>query len=408
MSLLENFIRYVKIDTQSDDTVETNPTTQKQFNLGNLLVEELHNIGIDNAYIDEHCYVYAFIPSNTSSTKTVGLIAHLDTATEMSGKNVNPQIIDNYNGEDIVLNKEQNIIMYAKDFPKLKNQIGKQIVTTDGTTLLGADDKAGIAIIMEVVKNIVENKNLPHPNIIITFTPDEEVGMGTNSFNYDYYAKYGCDFAYTLDGDEIDTLNFENFNAATAKVKVNGAAIHPGSAKGKMINSIHLAMEFHSLLPVDMVPSKTEKYEGFNHLNDFTGSVEETTLTYIIRNHDMKKFREQIEMFHQINDFLNFKYGDGTFELTVTDSYYNMRELVLQRPEVLEYAIKALTRHKIKPELEPIRGGTDGARLSFSGIITPNLGTGGGNYHGKYEYASITDMNKMVSIVIELLKIITE
>ena len=408
MSLLENFIKYVKIDTQSDDTVEVNPTTKKQFDLGNLLVEELHSLGISNAYIDEHCYVYAFIPSNTSSTKTVGLIAHLDTATEMSGKDVNPKIIDKYDGSDIILNEELNIIMSPNEFPKLKNQIGKQIVTTDGTTLLGADDKAGIAIIMEVVKEISLNKELPHPNIIITFTPDEEVGMGTNSFNYDYYEKHNCNFAYTLDGDEINTLNFENFNAASAKVKVKGSAIHPGSAKGKMVNSMHLAMEFHSLLPVDMVPSKTEKYEGFNHLTEFSGTVEESVLYYIIRNHDMKKFREQIEMFHQITDFLNFKYGLDTFELTVNDSYYNMRELVLQKPEELEYAIKALTRCKEKVELEPIRGGTDGARLSFSGIITPNLGTGGGNYHGKYEYASITDMEKMVKVVIELLKIITE
>ncbi len=408
MSLLENFIKYVKIDTQSSDEGITNPTTQKQFNLGNMLVDELKSLGIENAFIDDHCYVYGFIPSNTDSNESIGLIAHLDTATEMTGDNVKPNIIEKYDGKDIILNKELNIVMSPKDFPSLNNQVGKTIITTDGTTLLGADDKAGIAIIMEVVKIINEDPSLPHPNILITFTPDEEVGKGTDSFNYDFYEKHNCKMAYTLDGDEINTLNFENFNAASAKVIVHGKAIHPGSAKNKMVNSIHLAIEFHSMLPVDMVPSKTEKYEGFNHLNDFEGSVELTTMHYIIRNHDMKKFREQIEMFHQITNFLNFKYGDDIFELVVNDSYYNMRELVLQSPKVLEYAIKALTRKGLTPELEPIRGGTDGARLSFSGIITPNLGTGGGNYHGKYEYASITDMNKMIEIVIEILKIITE
>ena len=336
MKKKNRFINYVKIDTQSVDDVPYNPSSKKQFNLGNLLVEELKSLGIDNAYIDEHCYVYAFIPSNTSASTTIGLIAHLDTATEMSGANVNPQVIENYNGEDIVLNKEHNILMKVSDFPILKKHKGQTIITTDGTTLLGADDKAGVAIIMEVVKEIMGNKDLPHPNIIITFTPDEEVGMGTHSFNYELYKKYNCKFAYTLDGDEIDTLNFENFNAASAKVTVNGKAIHPGSAKGKMVNSMHLAMEFHSLLPVDMVPSKTEKYEGFNHLTEMEGSVELTTLHYIIRNHDMKKFREQIEFFKDITTFLNKKYGENTFVTSISDSYYNMRELVLENPQVLE------------------------------------------------------------------------
>lgn len=408
MSLLENFIRYVKIDTQSAENVDTNPTTSKQFVLGNLLVDELHLLGIDNAYIDNNCYVYAFIPSNTKSDKTIGLIAHLDTALEMSGKGVRPQIINNYDGKDIVLNEEKNITLKIDEFPTLKSLIGQTIITTDGTTLLGADDKAGIAIIMEIITKIQKDKTLPHPNIIITFTPDEEVGMGTNNFNYDYYKMHNCPMAYTFDGDDVNILNFENFNAASAIVKVTGSSIHPGSAKGKMINSIHLAMEFHQMLPADMVPAKTEKYEGFNHLNNIVGSVEETKLFYIIRNHDMKKFREQIEMFHNITKFLNQKYGENTFETNITDSYYNMRELVLKNPEVLEYAIKALQREGFEPILDPIRGGTDGARLSFNGIITPNLGTGGGNYHGKYEYVSLDSMQKMVKIGLEILKIITE
>ncbi len=408
MTLLENFLKYVKVDTQSAEGIDTNPTTSKQFNLARMLVDDLHKLGIDNALLDDKCYVYAFIPSNTTCEKTIGLIAHLDTALEMPGKNVSPQVITEYDGSDIVLNNELNIIMKTEDFPNLKKLKGETIITTDGTTLLGADDKAGVAIIMSIVENIVRDKSIPHPNIIITFTPDEEVGMGTNGFNYSYYKEHHCNMAYTFDGDDIDTLNFENFNAASAIVKVNGKAIHPGSAKGKMINSIHLAMEFHQMLPIDLVPSKTEKYEGFNHLNNIEGNVEETKLHYIIRNHDMTKFRKQIEMFKDITVFLNKKYGENTFETTITDSYYNMRDLVLKNPDVLEYAVKALQREGLHPILEPIRGGTDGARLSFNGIITPNIGTGGGNYHGKYEYVSLNGMQKMVKIGLQILKIITE
>lgn len=406
MSLLENFIRYVKIDTQSQEGCDYNPSTKKQFNLGNILVEELKNLGVTNAYIDEHCYVYGFIPSNSESTKTIGLIAHLDTATEMTGCNVNPQIIEKYDGKDIILNKELNIIMSPNEFPSLTKYVGKTLITTDGTTLLGADDKAGIAIIMEVVKELSENPDIPHPNIIITFTPDEEVGMGTATFNYDYYKQYNCDTAFTLDGDEIESINFENFNAASATVTVKGKAIHPGSAKNKMVNSMHLAMEFHQMLPVDMVPAKTEKYEGFNHLNHMTGTVEETVMHYIIRNHDINKFEEQKKLFENVVSFLNNKYGEKFFNVEINDSYFNMRELVLKNSHGLECAIKALQKEGVQPTLEPIRGGTDGARLTFNGITTPNLGTGGGNYHGKYEYVCLDDMNKMVKVVIRLLDLI--
>lgn len=407
MDILERFINYVKIDTQSDEEITTNPTTKKQFDLGNLLVEELKSIGIGNAFIDEHCYVYGYLPSNVGSTKTIGLIAHMDTATELTGKNVSPKIIEDYDGKDIILNEEKNIIMKVSDFPNLKNKVHHTLVTTDGTTLLGADDKAGIAIIMEVILKLI-NSNYNYPNIIITFTPDEEVGMGTNSFNVDYYKEHNCTMAYTIDGGDINTLSFENFNAASATIKVQGKAIHPGSAKGKMINSMHLAMEFHQMLPVDLVPEKTEKYEGFNHLTNFEGSVENSTLHYIIRNHDMNKFREQIETFKTITNYLNNKYGKSTFITEIKDSYYNMKEMVLKQPEILEYAIKGLKRNKIEPEIEAIRGGTDGARLTFMGIVTPNLGTGGDNCHGKYEYTSITDMKKMVDIIIEIMNVVTE
>lgn len=407
MSLLENFIKYIKVDTQSSEEGSSNPTTNKQFDLGNLLVEQLHQLGLSNAFIDEKCYVYAYLPSNTQCDRTIALIAHLDTSSEMTGTNVKPKIIEQYDGKDIILNDALNIVMKVNDFPYLKELKGQTIITTDGTTLLGADDKAGIAIIMEIITQIMSN-NILHPNIIITFTPDEEVGMGTNGFNYQYYQDHNCTMAYTFDGDEIDTINFENFNAASVKIVVRGKSIHPGSAKNKMVNSMHLAMEFHQMLPVDMVPSKTEKYEGFNHLTDFSGTVEKTILHYIIRNHDMKKFEEQIEFFKNITTFLNQKYGENTFETTITNSYYNMRDLVLANPQVLEYAIKGLQREGIEPKLEPIRGGTDGARLSFMGIITPNLGTGGGNYHGKYEYVSLDGMQKMVKIGLQILRIITE
>lgn len=331
----------------------------------------------------------------------------MDTATELTGKNVSPKIIEDYDGKDIILNEEKNIIMKVSDFPNLKNKVHHTLVTTDGTTLLGADDKAGIAIIMEVILKLI-NSNYNYPNIIITFTPDEEVGMGTNSFNVDYYKEHNCTMAYTIDGGDINTLSFENFNAASATIKVQGKAIHPGSAKGKMINSMHLAMEFHQMLPVDLVPEKTEKYEGFNHLTNFEGSVENSTLHYIIRNHDMNKFREQIETFKTITNYLNNKYGKSTFITEIKDSYYNMKEMVLKQPEILEYAIKGLKRNKIEPEIEAIRGGTDGARLTFMGIVTPNLGTGGDNCHGKYEYTSITDMKKMVDIIIEIMNVVTE
>ena len=407
MSILENFLTYVKIDTQSDENVSVNPTTKKQFDLGNLLVKQLHELGVKNAFIDDTCYVYGFIPCNTESTKTIGLIAHMDTATELTGKNVKPQVIEDYDGKDIVLNKELNIILSPTEFPFLSKKLHHTLVTTDGTTLLGADDKAGVAIIMEVVKTLTTTTS-PHPNVIITFTPDEEVGMGTNSFNFDYYQKRNCQMAYTLDGGDINTLSFENFNAASATITLKGKAIHPGSAKGKMVNSIHLAMEFHEMLPAYMVPATTENYEGFNHLNNIEGSVEETKLHYIIRNHDMNKFRKQIDLFNSITEFMNKKYGQGTVNADIKDSYYNMKEVVLKHPEIIEYAIKGLKRNNIEPFIEPIRGGTDGARLSFKGILTPNLGTGGENYHGKYEYVSVTDMEKMVKVVLDILKIITE
>lgn len=405
MNIKERFLKYVSYDTQSCSTSGTHPSTSKQFELGKLLVEELHAMGISNAYIDEYSYVYAFIPSNCNSNKTVGLIAHLDTAEDASGKDIKPRTIDFYTGQPIVVNEELNIILDPKEFPRLNKQIGHELIVTDGTTLLGADDKAGVAIIMEAISSL---DMIDHPNIIVTFTPDEEIGEGTDKFNFEYYKEHNCTFAYTLDGDDPNIVNFENFNAASAAVVIHGKSIHPGSAKNKMINSIQVAMEFASMLPKYMTPENTEKYEGFNHLTGITGSVEESKMLYIIRNHDLNIFEGQKETFKDICNYLNKKYGEGTVELHIKDSYFNMKEKVTAHPYVLEYINEALVMSGLNPDTEPIRGGTDGARLSFSGIVTPNLGTGGGNFHGPYEYVDVDEMKTMVRVVHNLLQIISE
>ncbi len=405
MNIKERFLKYVSYDTQSSSTSGTHPSTSKQFELGKLLVDELHAMGISNAYIDEYCYVYAFIPSNCNSNKTVGLIAHLDTAEDASGKDIKPRTIDFYTGQPIIVNEELNIILDPKEFPRLNKQIGHELIVTDGTTLLGADDKAGVAIIMEAVSSL---DMIEHPNIIVTFTPDEEIGEGTDKFNFEYYKKHNCNFAYTLDGDDPNIINFENFNAASAVVTIHGKSIHPGSAKNKMINSIQVAMEFASMLPKYMTPENTEKYEGFNHLTGITGSVEEAKMLYIIRNHDLNIFASQKETFIDICSYLNKKYGEGTVEVKIKDSYFNMKEKVTAHPSVLEYVNEALIMSGLNPDTEPIRGGTDGARLSFSGIVTPNLGTGGGNFHGPYEYVDVDEMKTMVRVIHNLLQIISE
>lgn len=397
MSIKDKFLRYVSFDTQSDPHSDTYPSTEKQKELGAALVKELHDLGIKNAYMDEYSYVYATIDGSPGhKDKAIGLIAHLDTATEMSGANVNARVIENYQGDDLVLNEALNIILSPSVFPALKDCIGHDLVVTDGTTLLGADDKAGIAIIMELVEFIVKNPNFKHPTIRIAFTPDEEIGRGTDKFNVD---DFKVDFAYTLDGGKNDIINFENFNAASAEVVINGKSIHPGTAKNKMINSMLVAFEFHQMLPVFKNPAYTEKYEGFNHITEINGSVNQTKMEYIIRNHDSEEFKIQKQEFERIAEYLNDKYGENTIKLTITDSYYNMRDLVIKKPEILKIAEKAIKKIGLEPKFEPIRGGTDGALLSHKGIICPNLGTGGGNFHGAYEYASLTDMNKMVEIL---------
>ena len=407
MTLEKRFLNYVAIDTTADDTSSTTPSSTNQFLLADLLVKELKELGIENAYRDEFAYVYAYIEGNKKTDLTIGLLAHMDTSPDASGKDIKYRIIESYDGKDIVINKDLNMILSPNEYPELKSKTNHRLIVTDGTTLLGADDKAGIAVIMDIVQKI-KTGNYEYPNIIITFTPDEEIGQGTIKFNYKYYQDHNCHIAYTLDGDQINNINYENFNAASALITINGFSIHPGSAKNKMVNSMLLAMEFNSLLPSHMLPSLTENYEGFNHLTYISGEVSKTTMAYIIRNHNFDQFKEQKEFFVKAIEFMNNKYGANTFELELKDSYYNMKEIVMTNPSVLIAPTKALKRHNIDATFTPIRGGTDGARLTYSNIITPNLGVGCGNFHGPYEYADITDMNKMSDIVLTMLKIFTE
>jgi tripeptide aminopeptidase len=397
MGIKEKFLKYVSYDTQSDSHSETYPSTEKQKKLSMELVNELKALGIDNAYMDQYGYVYATINGTKGfEKKAIGLVAHVDTATEVSGANVKAQVVEKYQGGDIVLNEQLKMVLSPDAFPHLNDCKGQDIVVTDGTTLLGADDKAGVAIIMELAEYVAKNPSFKHPTIRIAFTPDEEVGGGTKYFNVN---DFKVDYAYTLDGDEINILNFENFNAAGAELTIRGKSIHPGSAKGKMKNSLLIGMEFQAMLPQFNNPAYTEKYEGFNHLSLMNGGVNETKMEYIIRNHDKNLFERQKEDFQKITDFLNYKYGEGTVTLKLKDSYFNMKELVMKKPQVLDLPTKAMKRLGIEPKFEPIRGGTDGATLSYKGIICPNIGTGGGNYHGPYEYASLTDMNRMVEVL---------
>lgn len=391
MKLQDRFIKYVKFDTQSAENSDTFPSTLKQHLLGEELVKELKELGIENAFKDNFGYVYGYLKGNKE--KTIGLIAHLDTALEVSGANVNPQVIENYNGEDIILN--ENFSINIKDFPFIKNFKGDTLITTDGTTLLGADDKAGVAIIMSLVSELI-NTNGNHPSIWVVFTPDEEVGNGALHFNYDLVK---VDFAYTIDGAAINSISYENFNAASAYIKINGVSIHPGDSKGKMINSIMVAKEFDNMLPVNARPEYTAKYDGFNHLLDIKGSVSLTEMAYIIRNHDNNLFEQQKDCFRKIAKYLNEKYGENTVELYLQDSYKNMKDLILPHPEVIELPKKAIAACGYTPESEPIRGGTDGARLTYEGVLCPNLGTGSYNHHGPKEFANVNEMEMMVKIL---------
>ncbi|PKK99337.1 MAG: peptidase T [Tenericutes bacterium HGW-Tenericutes-2] len=397
--LIERFLRYVKVDTQSDHETGTHPSTEKQKNLSRILVKELKDLGLD-AFLDDFGYVYTKINKNMEGAPAIGFVAHVDTSPDAPGKDVNPRIIDKYDGSVIQLNDK--LSMEPSKYPSLSRVIGEDIIVTDGNTLLGADDKCGVAEIMELVEYFVANPNEKHGDIYVCFTPDEEIGEGADHFNYDWFK---ADFAYTADGDEVGGIEYENFNAATAKIDFIGKSIHPGSAKNKMINALHLAFEFHSMLPVFLNPAITEKYEGFNHLTGLKGEVEKAHANYIIRNHDMKKFREQKNEFELIAKFMNEKYGYQAVELNITDSYFNMYEVIKDHMYVVELALQAVKNVGLTPFTKAIRGGTDGARLTYEGLICPNIGTGGYQFHGRMEFCSIDQMRKAVQVLIEIVKI---
>ena len=402
MEIKERFLNYVSFDTQSVENSQTVPSTSKQLKLGKYLVEELQSLGIENAKIDEYGVVYGTIPSNNNHQgDVIGFIAHMDTSPDASGKDIHPQIIKDYQGQKITLNEDKKLYLDPEQYPQLLHLIHHNLITTDGTTLLGADDKAGIAIIMQMVEYLHTHPEFKHNDIQIAFTPDEEIGCGSNHFDVKYF---NADYAYTIDGGDIHIVEYENFNAFSAKVNIHGRSIHPGSAKNKMINSTRVAYEFDSLLPVHMRPESTEGYEGFNHLHAIQGTCEETTMDYIIRNHDLQQAKKQCQEFIDIVEFLNKKYGYQIIDLTITESYLNMKEALKDHMFIVEQALAAIKENGLDAYCSPIRGGTDGARLTFMGLPCPNLGTGGFNYHGPYEYCSLTMMEKQVQILLHILK----
>lgn len=400
--VIEKFLRYVAIDTESMDDQKQVPSTEKQRTLAKLLADELIEMGASNVRISPNSYVYADIPATTEKkAPSLGFISHMDTAPSFSGKDVKPQIISNYQGDDICLNQTLGISMGPGQFPDLLKYVGKTLITTDGTTLLGADDKAGVAEIMTMAQYFLSHPELPHGEIHIGFTPDEEVGRGADFFDV---KGFEADLAYTVDGGELGELEYENFNAAGAKVHIHGTNIHPGTAKHMMKNSLLIAHEFHSLLPVFDNPMYTEGYEGFFHLDGMSGDVEHTEMVYIIRDHDMEKFQNKKELMQAAADFINKKYGSDTLVLDMTDSYYNMKEKILPHMELIDLAKETMTELGIEPKVTPIRGGTDGARLSFMGLPCPNLCTGGHNFHGKYEFICAESMEKVTELLIHLVQ----
>ena len=398
MTVSERLLKYVSFDTQSDESSETCPSTDKQRALGAALVAEMQAMGIRDAHMDADGYVYGSV-AGAEGAPVIGLIAHMDTSPDCSGKDIKPRIVE-YQGGDIVLNEEKGVVMRAADFPRLKNSVGKHLIVTDGTTLLGADDKAGIAAILTAVEELM-HENAPHASVRIGFTPDEEIGRGADRFNV---KGFGADYAYTVDGGTLGELEYENFNAASAVVTVHGRNVHPGYAKNIMINSQSIAMEFHAMLPAVERPEHTEGYEGFCHLCEMHGEVEESRLEYIIRDHDREKFERKKAQFTEITAYLNKKYGEKTVEVQLRDSYYNMRGKIEPVMHIVEAAKQAMLDAGVTPSIVPVRGGTDGARLSYEGLPCPNLFTGGENYHGRFEYVPIEDMEACVRTVKCILK----
>lgn len=400
MTIVERFLKYVSFDTQSAEDSETTPSTEKQWVLARYLKEELEGIGLTEVEIDEHAYVYATLPANTDKPlPTVGFIAHMDTSPDCSGKDVKPRIVKNYDGSDIVLDEAAGIVTSPKKFPELLDHVGEDIIVTDGHTLLGADDKAGIAEIVQAMVYLIAHPEIKHGRIRVGFNPDEEIGLGAHRFNVE---KFGCDFAYTMDGGELGELEFENFNAASAKVEVTGVSVHPGYAKNKMVNAARVATEYASLMPAAETPERTAEYEGFYHLLGMNGNVEKASLTYIIRDHDRARFEERKEYAAAVGELLNKKYGAGTVKVTLADQYYNMREKVEPVMHIIDTALDAMKDCGIQPRVRAIRGGTDGAQLSFKGLPCPNIFAGGLNFHGPHEFLPIPSLEKASMVVVKI------
>lgn len=398
----ERFLKYVSFDTQSKDEEEQVPSTEKQLVLAKELVKELEEMGASDVRLSEHGYVYATIEANTEkNVPSLGFVAHMDTAPAMSGRDVKARIVEKYAGGDIVLNEEKNIVMTVKDFPFMADCEGRDLIVTDGTTLLGGDDKAGVAEIMTMAAWLLAHPEIPHGTIRIGFTPDEEVGRGADFFDVE---GFGADVAYTVDGGPLGELEYENFNAASGKVYIHGVGIHPGGAKNKMKSALLIGMEFQSLLPAFENPMYTDGYEGFFHLDQFAGDVEYAKMDYLIRDHDMDKFTQKKELFASAAEFLNKKYGEGTVEQKIKDSYYNMKEKIEPYKYLIDIAKEAMEEVGITPEVSPIRGGTDGARLSYMGLPCPNLCTGGYNFHGKFEFIPVQSMEKVVELLLTIVR----
>ena len=401
-TLKDRFLRYVKFETRSDEKSETIPSTPTQLEFAKILAKELEEIGMENVYVNDACFVNATLPGNVDKdVPVIGFIAHMDTA-DFNATNVNPKIVENYDGEDIVLNEAKDIVLSVEEFPNLKNYVGKTVITTDGTTLLGADDKAGIVEIVEAMKYLIEHPEIKHGTVKVAFGPDEEIGRGADNFNVE---EFGADFAYTMDGGPVGELEYESFNAAGAVFKIKGKSVHPGTAKGKLINASLIAAEIVNSFPADEVPEKTEGYEGFYFLDKINSNCEEAELSYILRDHDREKFEAKKEFSANVAKKINEKYGKELVSVEIKDQYYNMGEIIKDHMNVVEIAKKAMENLGIKPVIEPIRGGTDGSKISFMGLPTPNIFAGGENFHGKYEFVALESMILATDVIVEIVKL---
>ena len=404
MALVERFLKYVSFDTQSSEETEVTPSTPGQMGFAKYLKEELESLGLEDITLDEHGYLIATLPANIDKpVPTIGFIAHMDTSPDMSGKDVSPRIVQNYDGSDIVLCAEENVVLSPSQFPELLDHKGEDLIVTNGKTLLGADDKAGIAEIVSAIVYLKEHPEIKHGKIRIGFNPDEEIGLGAHKFDVE---KFGCDWAYTMDGGEVGELEFENFNAASAKITFKGRNVHPGYAKNKMINSIRVANRFCAMLPAHETPEHTEGYEGFYHLISFNGDVEQTTVAYIIRDHDRARFESRKKKIERFVSEINAEYGEGTATLELRDQYYNMREKIEPVMHIIDTAFAAMEAVGVKPNVKPIRGGTDGAQLSFKGLPCPNIFAGGLNFHGRYEFAPIQNMEKAMKVIVKIAELV--